>query len=65
MERSVHDTLCGEVSAGDPPGGTEGRSCGDSIVRVSGELCIDDMIKLAPKKSEEGSNGDTVARGEL
>ena len=28
-------------------------------------LRIDDMIKLAPEKSEEGSYGDTVARGEL
>ena len=27
-------------------------------------LRIDDMIKLAPEKSEEGSYGDTVARGE-
>ena len=28
-------------------------------------LCIDDMIKLAPEKSEEGSYGDAVAKGEL
>ena len=28
-------------------------------------LRIDDMIKLAPEKSEEGSYGDAVARGEL
>ena len=28
-------------------------------------LRIDDMIKLAPEKSEEGSNGDAVARGKL
>ena len=28
-------------------------------------LRIDDMIKLAPEKSEEGSYGDTVARGEF
>ena len=41
MECSVHDTLCGEASAGVPPGGTEGRSFGDGIVCVSGELCKD------------------------
>ena len=28
-------------------------------------LRIDDMIKLAPEKREEGSYGDAVARGEL
>ena len=28
-------------------------------------LHIDDMIKLAPEKREEGSYGDAVARGEL
>ena len=28
-------------------------------------LRIDDMIKLAPEKSEEGSYGDAAARGEL
>ena len=28
-------------------------------------LHIDDMIKLAPEKSEEGPYGGTVARGEL
>ena len=28
-------------------------------------LRIDDMIKLAPEKKEEGSYGDAVARGEL
>ena len=28
-------------------------------------LRIDDMIKLAPEKNEEGSYGDAVARGEL
>ena len=28
-------------------------------------LRIDDMIKLAPEKREEGSYGHTVARGEL
>ena len=28
-------------------------------------LRIDDMIQLAPEKREEGSYGDTVARGEL
>ena len=28
-------------------------------------LHIDDMAKLAPEKSEEGSNGDAVARGKL
>ena len=28
-------------------------------------LRIDDMIKLAPEKSEEGSYGDAVARGKF
>ena len=28
-------------------------------------LRIDDMIKLAPEKKEEGSYGDAAARGEL
>lgn len=39
IKHSVHDTLCGKVSAEVSPGGARGGTGGDSIVHVSRELC--------------------------